>query len=143
MKKKKENISRDDFWMGMAFNMAAGSRNATERGAVVINSQGELLAISHGAGDEQVIHPEMHAVVNSKISFQNGILYSTHPPCHHCALAVAASGIKRVIFYPFYAIDPHSADVFKSFFVHHEEFRGNLHWMRDYLKSLSIFSRQQ
>lgn len=136
-------LPRDDFWMGMAFVYSAGS-NHPNQGAVIVGVTGDLITMAYDGipksfDEKHTIHAELSALLNAKVPLLGGCLYLTHPPCYLCSTAIAASGIKRVVYCPTKPLEENSEDVLRSCYVQCEEFKGNLHWMRDYVKSLSIF----
>lgn len=143
-KKVREQLDRDDYWMGMAFLIAAGSKNyVRQQGAVLVGLNSELLCMACDGlvkvpdGDHSP-HAEINTLLGAKTPTQGGTLYITHTPCYYCALAIAAAAIKRVVYFPTKKIDDNSLDAFRVAYVQPEEFRGNLNWMRDYMKTLDM-----
>lgn len=90
---------------------------------------------------DHVIHSEMNALLSCKTPINGGVVYLTHTPCYSCSLGLLASNIKRVVYFPTKKIDENTLNAFQTAYAQAEEFKGNLNWMRDYMKSLDIFSR--
>lgn len=141
-KKLRDQLDRDDYWMGMAFLVAAGSKNYTrQQGAVLVGSNSEALSLAcdglpRATDGDHSPHAEINSLLAARTSVHGGILYVTHTPCYHCVLAIAAAGLKRVVYFPTRKLDDNSADALRAAYVQFEEFPGNLNWMRDYMKTL-------
>lgn len=146
MKNKKhfdDTLNRDDFWMGMAFNISAGSKHRRQ-GAVIVTTAGELVTMAYDGlprslSEDHTIHAELKSILQAKSSLFGCTLYVTHPPCYHCSAAVVGAEIRRLVYFPMKLLDPQAADILRVGLVQAEEYRGNLNWMRDYLMSLEIF----
>lgn len=140
------HLNRDDYWMGMAFFVTAGSNNSIPQGAVLLGSNSELLSIAY-SGFQKVsdIPAEINALLSAKVSSQGGTLYLTHTPDYNSALAIAAACVKRLVYFSDEKIENRCLDTLRSAHIQLEEFQGNLNWMRDYIKTLDtleIFNGQ-
>lgn len=141
-KKIRDQIDRDDYWMGVAFIFAAGSRNYNrQQAAILLGSNLELLSMAcdglqKATDGDHSPHAELNSLLNARVPTSGGTLYITHTPCYHCAVAISAASIKRVIYFPTKKIEDNSLEAFRAAYVQPEEFRGNLNWMRDHIKTL-------
>ena len=141
----REPINRDDYWMAMAFMLAAGSNSASQQGCVIVGSDNAPLGMGHdgplrGTQDsEHVIHAEMTALFGCASWDSGGVAYVTHTPCYHCVLNLLGANIKRIIYFPTETIDPHALDAARCAYGQIEEFKGNLNCIRDYIRTLDIF----
>ena len=140
---KESAISRDDYWIGMAFMIAAGSKNL-QQGAVIIGPSSELLSMAcdgfpKNQDSKHTVPAEINAMFGSGSLLQNGTIYLTHTPCYNSCLAILAASIKRIVYFHTTPLDKNCSDVIRSTYAQIEEFHGNLNWMRDYLQTLDIF----
>jgi len=143
IKKKTEQLDRDDYWMGMAFLVAAGSKNPVrQQGAVLVGVNSEFINMAcDGLLKQNGVHcphAEINVLLNAKSSSQGGTIYITNTPCYHCALAMSAALIKRVVYFSTEKIDDNSLNALQSGCVQAVRFQGNLNWMRDYMKVLNM-----
>lgn len=146
MKRKKsfrEPLNRDDYWMGMAFAVAAGSKTfGRQQGAVIINPQGELVSAAHDGtprsmvDSDHTVYAEINAIFAAKIPLTGCAIYLSHVPCYSSTQTILVSGLRRIVYYPNKTLDPEVLDLVRCAYGQLEEFKGNLNWMRDYLKSL-------
>jgi deoxycytidylate deaminase len=147
----RENINQDDYWMGLAFWIAAGSRNPTNpQGAVIVGPQGNLLAQGFDCPpkcmyDGEYMRPAEKAAIQDTrfVIFTGSTLYTTHTPSAEAILDVVAADIKRVVYFPTQPLSPAAQEIIQQAYGQVQEFRGNLSWMRDHisvLKSLGVFS---
>jgi deoxycytidylate deaminase len=143
--KRREPLNRDDYWMAMVFMLAAGSTSIKQQGCIVVNSNYELLGMGHDGHPktmqecEHTIHAEMNALFNCELPIHSGMAYLTHTPCYHCAMSLVAANIKRIVYFHTKPIDSETEDAIKCSYGQLEQFKGNLNWMRDYIKTLDIF----
>lgn len=59
--------------------------------------------------EQATIHAEVNAITDAAkrgVSIENAIAYLTHYPCLNCFKALAASGIKKIIYFEDYKNDP-------------------------------------
>lgn len=146
----RESVPKDDYWMGLAFVVAAASRSSGRcQGAVILSANHDFYSLGCESPPKQsqecehFIHAEMQALHAAKFPLAGGLIYLTHTPCYDCLCNVVAAGIKRVVYYPSRAADELTTDLAKTSYIQFEEFAGNLNWLRDYLKVLEgngIFS---
>ena len=91
------------------------SKDQTKVGALVLNERGEVAGTGYngfarGVPDlpslyadretkyQLVRHAEANALAVAGASARGGTLYSTHPPCSHCASDAVQAGIRRVVY---------------------------------------------
>ena len=152
MKKKfKETINKDDYWLGLAFMVAAGSSSNNRQGCILVGANNEpinfafdgSLSSTHAhnnspKNEEHPIHAEMKSVLSSSIS--GGTAYITHTPCYNCVIALLSCGIRRIIYFSTKTLDSKSTDAVYCAYGQIEEFKGNLNWMRDYINTIDVFN---
>lgn len=101
-------FTRDEFWMRKAIEAAhiAGDMNEVPVGAVVVDSNGELLATASNrtiADSDPTAHAEILALreASSKIGnyrLVGATVYTTVEPCVMCAGALVNARISRLVF---------------------------------------------
>jgi len=130
----------------MAFMMAAGSSSSRQQGCVIVGMNNEIVGIAHDGSPktmqqdaEHVVHAETNALFNCRLPLAGGTAYITHTPCYHCVLNLVGANIKRIQYFQTKPLDPNILDAVRCAYAQIDEFKGNLNWMRDYMKSLSIF----
>lgn len=141
----KKITNDNDYWMGMAFFISAKSLNEDQeekQGAVIVTQDYSLVHMSCDQSlNNHFIHAELNTLMEASTENSN-IMYVTHTPCYSCLLAIFAAGIKHIIYFPTKSLDEKSLDLIHQ--LQHrggfkvEEFKGNLNWMRDYLKTLDF-----
>lgn len=157
--------------MGLAFWMASFSKDPdTQVGAVVISDNNEPLGWGYNGPPREISDFQVnwdrpykydfmrHAEINA-ITFCGGrnlkgaTLYVTAPPCKKCMLDIAASQIRKIIYFPYQSKDGNSMlhkyedlviaeEIAKLASITLSEFKGNLNWMRDrieWMANLGIF----
>lgn len=119
-KKRKDYISWDEYFMGVAFLASQRSKDpGTQVGACIVDQQNKILSIGYngmpvGCNDDDfawnkdtlddnkylyVVHSELNAILNFRGgSLENSKIYVTLFPCNECAKAIIQSGIKEIIF---------------------------------------------
>ena len=121
MDKRKDYISWDEYFMGVALLAAERSKDpSTQVGACIIDNDKRILSTGyngfpHGCSDDEfpwnrdtekgetkypfVVHAELNAILNaSGKSLAGAKLYVALFPCHECAKAIIQSGIKEVVY---------------------------------------------
>lgn len=120
MEKRKDYISWDEYFMGVAFLAAQRSKDpGTQVGACIVDRQNKILSIGYngmplGCNDDDfawskeksednkylyIVHSELNAILNFRGgSLENSKIYVTLFPCNECAKAIIQSGIKEIIF---------------------------------------------
>lgn len=152
--RKKSRLESDDFWMGVAFFVAVNSQNRHQQGAILIDTYGNPIAVSHNgfvqnsnvAESTHFPSAEINALLTVKSSARDGTLYLTHTPCYQSVLMIIAACVKRLVYFSTKKMDANSLEALQSACVEDEEFSGNLNWMRDYMKTLDmlgVFSGNQ
>lgn len=142
-RKLREVPQRDDYWMGQAFWVAAGSRNmGRQQGAIIVTSQNDFVTQAFDCSprsmpdDGHFRHAETVAIFNAGRPLHGCTIYQTHTPCYECLMNIISSGIKRVVYFSTKQIEDISLDAAHSGYIQLEEYQGNLNWMRDYVKLL-------
>jgi deoxycytidylate deaminase len=147
-------MPRDDYFMGLAHLIAFGSRNPHQPvGALVTDCNGRHFAfgtdsmpapladLNDGWDDEAVIHAEVEALHMARFPLGSGVLYVSNRPCLKCVCEALHLGIKRVVFN---GKCPETADwvkvqeVMRMSYMQLDEFKGDLNWLRDQMKSLEV-----
>lgn len=131
--------------MGMAFMLAAGSSSFRQQGCVIVGTNNEVAGVGHDGSpktmqdSEHPLHAEMNALFNCTLPLAGGTAYVTYTPCYHCVLSLVAANIKRIVYFKTKPLDQDTEEAMRCAYGQIDEFRGNLNWMRDYLKTLNIF----
>ena len=121
MSKRKEYLSWDEYFIGIAFLSAMRSKDpSTQVGACIIDEDRKIIGIGYngfpmGSSDDvmpwgkegdflntkypYVVHAELNAILNSIKSLKDSTIYVTHFPCNECAKAIVQAGIRKVVFY--------------------------------------------
>ncbi len=118
--KRKNYLSWDDYFMGVADLSAKRSKDDTSQvGACIVNQQNHIVGIGYngfpiGCSDDElpweregdflntkypyVVHAEANAILNSSTELLNSRIFVTLFPCNECAKLIIQSGIKEVIY---------------------------------------------
>lgn len=119
--KRREYISWDDYFMGVALLAAERSKDPnTQVGACIVDEQNRILSTGYngfplGCSDDvfpwsrdgeetetkypYVVHAELNAILNARgKSLAGSRLYVALFPCNECAKAIIQSGIREVIY---------------------------------------------
>lgn len=118
--KRKNYISWDDYFMGVAYLSAMRSKDESSQvGACIVNPQNRIVGIGYnglpiGCSDEEfpweregkwldtkypyVVHAEPNAILNATVPLQGARIYVTLFPCNECAKLIIQSGIKEIIY---------------------------------------------
>ena len=122
MEKRKDYISWDEYFMGVAVLSSLRSKDpSTQVGACVASDKNKVLTMGYngmpiGCNDEvmpwgrdgddvlnqkymYVCHAEFNAILNARVSLDGSRIYVTLFPCNECAKAIIQSGIKEVIYF--------------------------------------------
>jgi dCMP deaminase len=122
MKKRKDYISWDEYFMGIALLSAQRSKDPnTQVGACIVSEDNKILSIGYngtptGFSDDKldwsregeflntkypyICHAELNAILNySGTSLKGATIYADLFPCNECAKAIIQAGIKRVIYW--------------------------------------------
>ena len=127
-------------FLQMATFVSSWSKDpSTQVGAVIADKDNRMIGLGYngfprGVADDHrlqdreqkyklVIHAEENAILNSTATTHGCTIFSSHPPCLHCAGMLKQAGIARVVFE-----EPTGA--FKS--------RWNLDETLNYLKEIEI-----
>lgn len=121
MTKRKDYISWDEYFMGIAELSAKRSKDPTTQvGACIVGSHNHILSLGYngmplGCNDDDmpwdrdgealktkypfVCHAELNAILNNDGNNLRGArIYTTLFPCNECAKAIIQSGIKSIIY---------------------------------------------
>ncbi len=121
MPKRKDYISWDEYFMGIALMSAMRSKDPnTQVGACIVNSQNRIMSVGYngmpgGCDDDEfpwerqgdtlhtkypyVCHAELNAILNNRAgSLENCRCYVTLFPCNECTKAIIQSGITEVVY---------------------------------------------
>jgi len=115
--KRKNYLSWDDYFMGVADLSAKRSKDDTSQvGACIVNQQNHIVGIGYngfpiGCSDDElpweregdflntkypyVVHAEANAILNSSTELLNSRIFVTLFPCNECAKLIIQSGIKE------------------------------------------------
>ncbi len=117
--KRKEYISWDEYFMGVALLAAKRSKDpSTQVGACIVSPENIILSTGYngfpiGCSDDEypwaregedtkypyVVHAELNAILNANgKSLKGAKIYVALFPCNECAKAIIQSGIKEVIY---------------------------------------------
>ena len=119
--KKYDNISWDEYFMGMAVLSALRSKDPnTKVGAVIVSPDNKVISIGYNGMPRQldedklswnkgegldskylyVCHAEFNAILNTQVggTLKGARLYVTLFPCNECTKAIIQTGIKEVIY---------------------------------------------
>ena len=119
--KKYDNISWDEYFMGMAVLSALRSKDPnTKVGAVIVSPDNKVISIGYNGmprlvDEEQlswnkgegldskylyVCHAEFNAILNTQVggTLKGATLYVTLFPCNECAKAVIQTGIREIVY---------------------------------------------
>ena len=122
-KQRKEYLSWDEFFMGVAILASERSKDPnTQVGACIVSADNRILSVGYNGtpngfedvyfpwdreGDElntkylYVVHAERNAILNyrgNRKDFEGAKLYVTMFPCNECAKEVIQVGIKDIIY---------------------------------------------
>lgn len=122
MSKRKDYISWDEYFMGLALLSSYRSKDPnTQVGCCIVGRDNRILSVGYngfpaGCSDDEfpwereggssyetkynyVCHAELNAILNHKgPTLDNAKLYVSLFPCNECAKAIIQSGIKEVIY---------------------------------------------
>lgn len=160
----REVVSRDDYYMGLAFWIASKSKDPnTQVGSVIVGADNspvstgyngppaavpdELVNWSRPFKYDLVRHSESNAIRYAKTSLVGATLYVTAPPCKKCMLEIVSERISRVIYFRVKITDLNSSlnnrddwnttiEIAKLGGTEIVEFHGDLNWMRERIFAL-------
>lgn len=122
--KRKDYISWDEYFMGVAYLASMRSKDpGTQVGACIVSQDNKILSMGYnglpiGCSDDEfpwlrecsdgnelntkypyIVHSELNAILNYRgPGLEGARLYVTLFPCNECAKAVIQSGIRTVIY---------------------------------------------
>ncbi len=120
MKKRKDYLSWDEYFMGLAILSGQRSKDpSTQVGACIVDEDKKIVGTGYngfpkGCSDDIfpwgrdgafleskypfVMHAEQNAILNSIKNLKNCTIYVGLFPCHECAKSIIQSGITKVVF---------------------------------------------
>lgn len=120
MEKRKDVLSWDEYFMGLAHLSALRSKDPnTQVGAAIVDENHRVVSVGYngmpkGCSDDEfpwqriggtldtkyafVVHAELNAILNSKWPVAGCTIYVSLFPCNECAKAIIQSGIKRIVY---------------------------------------------
>lgn len=121
MDKRRDYISWDDYFMGVALLAAQRSKDpSTQVGACIVDKDKKILSTGYngfpyGCSDDDfpwnrdeslgetkyqfVVHAELNAILNaSEKNLHGSVVYVGLFPCNECAKAIIQSGITEVVY---------------------------------------------
>lgn len=120
MLKRKDYISWDEYFMGIALLSANRSKDPnTQVGACIVSQDNRILSIGYngaprGLHDDimkwdreggvidtkyaYVCHGELNAILNYRGNLEGSKIYVALFPCNECAKAIIQAGIKEIIY---------------------------------------------
>lgn len=121
MEKRKDYITWDEYFMGVAMLSARRSKDPnTQVGACIVSADNKILSMGYngfpiGCSDDEfpwdrdgddfdskyfyVAHSELNAILNYRGgSLEGSKLYVSLFPCNECAKAIIQAGIKTIIY---------------------------------------------
>lgn len=120
MSKRRDSISWDSYFMGLAHLSALRSKDpSTQVGAAIVNQNKKIVGIGYngfpsGLDDDlypwdregsftetkyaYVVHAELNAILNATSNLEGCSIYVSLFPCNECAKAIVQAGIKTVVF---------------------------------------------
>jgi dCMP deaminase len=154
--------SFDDYYMGLCYFIAARSKDpSTQHGSVIVDGSNIPLGWGYNGIPQKmqdrdiswrrpdkypfIIHAEQNAIDHATCGshrFVGGTIYITGMPCIECAKRIVTKKLRKVIYgYRSSNMVPKEvADTVKEIFklsnVTLEQYKGNMHWIRDVMVSL-------
>jgi dCMP deaminase len=119
--KRKDYISWDEYFMGIALLSAKRSKDpSTQVGACIVNQYNKIVGIGYngfpiGCDDDSlpwdkssssanetkypyVVHAEANAILNSTKDLHGARMYVALFPCNECTKLIIQSGIKQILY---------------------------------------------
>lgn len=117
--KRKDYISWDEYFMGIAMLSAMRSKGPNSQVGACIVRDNKILSLGYNGmpigcdddimpwgreGDDldtkymYVCHSELNAILNAGKDLHGSTIYVTLFPCNECAKAIIQSGIKRIVY---------------------------------------------
>lgn len=117
--KRKDYISWDEYFMGIAMLSAMRSKDPNSQVGACIVRDNKILSLGYNGmpigcdddimpwgreGDDldtkymYVCHSELNAILNAGKDLHGSTIYVTLFPCNECAKAIIQSGIKRIVY---------------------------------------------
>jgi tRNA(Arg) A34 adenosine deaminase TadA len=138
-RKRIKDLNRDDYWMAVAFVMAAGSTGKINS-CLVVGSNGELLSSAcenTSRNSKYTFNPVISALFNCKNAVGSTV-YVTCTPCYESFMALINANVKKIVYFSTKSLEEDVLDAAKGCTLI-EEFKGNLNWVRDYFKYADDF----
>ncbi|MBQ9327664.1 MAG: dCMP deaminase family protein [Solobacterium sp.] len=120
MPKRKDTLSWDEYFMGLAHLSALRSKDPnTQVGAAIVDQNRRVVSVGYngfpkGCSDDEfpweregkalstkylyVVHAELNAILNAPRPVNGCTIYVSLFPCNECAKAIIQSGITRIVY---------------------------------------------
>ncbi len=154
---------RDSFYMGLAFFIAAKSKDPnTQIGALIVDEYNFPLGYGYNGPPrsipdnevnwerpfkyDYVRHAEENAIDHSNKPLNNSTIYVTAHPCKRCMLLLATKQIAKVIYLDFKSDSGSSLrnedmeiskEIAKKAGIKIEKFKGDLKWVQEWTEKLN------
>ena len=140
-KKNWSNLECHEYWMGMAFMLAARSKFGNA--SLLVDNSSKMICyglqtLPPVTTIAQVTIPsEVAAILEYDRSIPSVTMYSTSAPTYEGAVMIAACpNIKSVFYFPRIEADSKVSDLLKSVYCDLEPYECNLNWIRDYFMTV-------
>jgi hypothetical protein len=141
-KKFRDCFSYDEYWMGIAFLIAAKFKS---KNVIIVVKDNQLVYINKekllcsSLEYEHYQQPDIDIVANCK-DLSMCVVYCTFTPDYHVISNLASTNLKKIIFYKNENLCEVSQDFIDCFQnIALIPFSGNLNWMKDYISILESF----
>lgn len=144
-KKFKETVPKDDYWMALAFIVAAGSPSNNRQACILVDQNNEFINLSHDSSskfsknEEHSVPAELNAIFSSSATI-SGTAYITYTPSYNSVVALVSSGVRRIVYFSTKTLDSKCTEAVYCTYGQIEAFKGNLNWMRDYINTIDVFN---
>jgi len=157
----REVISKDEYYMGMAFTVSTRSKDPnTQVGAYIVSKNNEPLSSGYNGVPKKindkdvdwsrpnkynfVHHAEDNAIWHAREKNLDGAtIYVTMFPCKSCMLDIVRSGIYRVVYFKdksAHMLNEQEVEITKNIAklanVELVEYTGTINWFNDFVKTL-------
>ena len=105
----------DEYYLNIAETVATQSKDpSTKVGCVIVSEDNYIISTGYNGfirkcdenfmtfekplKDLLSVHAEMNALINTKSSLKNSIVYCTHASCENCLKHLVQAGVKKIIY---------------------------------------------
>lgn len=157
--------NRDDYYMGLAYMIAAKSKDpSTQVGSIIVDIDNHPLGIGYNGPPRNIndndidwsrpakypylLHSEINSINHSRGNLKGSTLYVTGHPCSLCMLDIVDKGISRICYGPLNITcvpkeeQELSLAIAKKGNVKVDKFEGSLNWIKDkfeWMNSIGLF----